>query len=437
MLPSESTWKYYNRKILVEIVHLNISDLKLLKNNPRKISKDQMDKLCESLKNDPDFFINRPCLVNEKDDVLEVYAGNQRVRAAKKLKWKKVPCIIEKDLSEHIVKERIIKDNKTYGEFDYEILANEWDVDLLLDAGFTPEELVGSAQDITDLGSTEEDESNILEPSKDEDAITKLGDVYDLGPHRIICGDSTLPEYVEKCLQEKKIEITFTSPPYNLGKSIKLSGNKKKNKDDTPYDKYHDNDDSEWLSLISSSLLQAQHKTQYQIFNIQVLAGNKFRFIEWLYAFKDHFVDLFVWQKHAAPVIAEHVMNSQVEMVIIFSSEKMPSRSIKTSTFGRGQFPNFYAGTSASSNEFSEKHAATMPLNFCLHMVKNFCSESVYDPFLGSGTTLIAAEQLGRICYGVELSPAYCDIIVNRWKNYMIKNNKAFIIKKNGVVFDG
>src|SRR5436190_19736655 len=107
---------------MIEIKNNPIKSLKLLERNPRKITKNAMDKLCKSLSDDPSFFTNRPCLVHEKDGVLEVYAGNQRVRAATKLKWKEVPCIVESGLSDEVIKSRVIKDNKTYGEFDYDIL---------------------------------------------------------------------------------------------------------------------------------------------------------------------------------------------------------------------------------------------------------------------------------------------------------------------------
>lgn len=126
---------------MVEIDHIAIQDLTLLERNPRKITREQMEKLCESLKSDPDFMMRRPILVNRKEDVLEVYAGNQRVRAAKQLGWREVPCIIENELDEQTIKERILKDNKTYGSFDWDLLANDFDIETLLGAGFTLQDL--------------------------------------------------------------------------------------------------------------------------------------------------------------------------------------------------------------------------------------------------------------------------------------------------------
>ena len=136
-----------------------ISKLSLLKNNPRTITKDAFTRLCDSLINDPMFLKCRPILVNEVDDELIVYAGNQRARAAKKLKWKEVPCIIEKNVSEDLIKQRVLKDNRHDGEFDYDILAADYDIDTLIDCGFTTEELhLGLSKDEND--ESENDDNN-------------------------------------------------------------------------------------------------------------------------------------------------------------------------------------------------------------------------------------------------------------------------------------
>lgn len=418
-------WKLEKRKI---------SDLKPNPKNPRRLSKHDAEHLEKSLERFG--LIDKP-IINPDGLII---GGHQRLSILGKKKGESIDCWVpDRTLSEKEVEELNIRLNRNTGEWDFDILANQWDLNDLLQYGFTEEEL---SVNIEDLGGPAED-NEVLEPCKDEDAITKLGDVYDLDEHRIICGDSTNADVVNlliKSFEPLSIEITFTSPPYNLGKSIKLSGNKKKSKEDSAYQDFKDCDPDEWLSLVSTSLINAQKISHYQIYNIQILAGNKVKFIEFLNTFRENFVDIMVWQKHAAPAMAEHVMNSDVEMVLIFSSEKNPSRSIKTSTFGRGSFPNWVQTGTASGNEFSEIHAATMPLEFASHMLTNFCSETVYDPFLGSGTTLLAAEQHGRICYGVEISPAYCDIIVRRWINYRKKMGKDAIVMKNGQLcedFDG
>jgi ParB-like chromosome segregation protein Spo0J len=147
-----------------EIVQLPIKGLKLLDNNPRKITKDQFTKLCESIKTDPDYFLNRPCLINQVGAVFHVYAGNQRVKAAKQLGWKNVPCIVEKDLPEDVLHSRIIKDNKNYGDFDFDILANLYEIDTIIAAGFTAEELIGKVEEEVEV---------VEEKAKKEDPIKK------------------------------------------------------------------------------------------------------------------------------------------------------------------------------------------------------------------------------------------------------------------------
>lgn len=121
---------------MAEIHLIDISKLTLLERNPRKISKDQFAKLCKSLQEDPDFFHNRPALVNLNEAKYKVYAGNQRILAAKKLKWKKVPCIIDVDLSDEVVKQRVVKDNQHYGTWDDDILSCDYEIETLIDSGF-------------------------------------------------------------------------------------------------------------------------------------------------------------------------------------------------------------------------------------------------------------------------------------------------------------
>lgn len=120
---------------------VEINKLQLLRSNPRTITKDQMQKLCESMKKDPKFLEKRPVLVNQRNGELQVYAGNQRVQAAKRLKWKTICCDVDIELDDETMKERVIKDNKTYGDFDYDLLANTYDISTLLYCGFTEKDL--------------------------------------------------------------------------------------------------------------------------------------------------------------------------------------------------------------------------------------------------------------------------------------------------------
>ena len=144
--------------IHIQIQSIELKKLTLLENNPRTIKKDQMAKLCKSIQDDPDFLYSRPVLVHDTGEKLEVYAGNQRVRAAKKLKWKEIPCIIEKDLSEEKMKARVVKDNKTYGEFDFDMLAGDYEIEELVSYGFDMKELGIFSDNVEEIQSKDKKE---------------------------------------------------------------------------------------------------------------------------------------------------------------------------------------------------------------------------------------------------------------------------------------
>jgi len=143
------------------IQEIPLDKLRLLKHNPRRITQEQMGKLIKSIQDDPEFLQKRPVLVNLVEGVYEVYAGNQRVSAARKLGWKTIPCIVDENLPEEIVKQRIIKDNKAAGTWDYDCLANEFEAHDLLEWGFTLEELHIDLPDIDDEKEEKEKKKKI------------------------------------------------------------------------------------------------------------------------------------------------------------------------------------------------------------------------------------------------------------------------------------
>lgn len=410
-----------------DIVQVDIKKLKLLEKNPRKISSDQMQKLCQSLESDPDFFLNRPCLVNQKDDELHVYAGNQRISAAKKLKWKQVPCIIDKDLAPELIRERIIRDNVHHGEFDWDILKVEYDPLELIDMGFTEEMM--QIENIETIEPTEEDESQVLEPGKDEDATTKLGDVYELNEHRLVCGDSTLSEYVDKCLNGAIPILMVTDPPYGVeydaswrdtaGKGCKAKG-KVQNDDRVNWDlAWH---------LFPGSIAYVWSGDKFAFESLKSLINNDYVIINQIIWAKQHF---------ALSRGDYHSQHESCWYAVKKGHQHNWQESRKESTIWEIANLNCF-GKSKEDGEERTAHSTQKPLECMARPIRNNTQsgEGVYDPFLGSGTTLIAAEQNVRTCYGIELSPAYCDIIVNRWIKYMKKSNKPYSIKRNGEIHD-
>lgn len=280
-------------------------------------------------------------------------------------------------------------------------------------------------QMLTDLAESSglylDNDKEIVEdevPEVQAEAITKTGDLWLLGEHRLLCGDSTKEEDVKRLMNGEKADLCFTSPPYALGKSVSLSGNKSMSAKANPYDSHKD-DSQQWIELMNgwfkSSTIAVSH---VWIINVQPLAGNKRELIHFVSNNAERLVDFATWDKgHAAPQMAPGVMASRFEWFIIFSSTQNASRSIPLSSW-RGTVQSVYSAPPQRSNAFSDIHAATMPVHVPSFVMQTLCDQSknVYEPFCGTGTTLIAAEQLGRKCFGMEISPQYCDVIVKRWE---------------------
>jgi len=282
-----------------------------------------------------------------------------------------------------------------------------------------------------DINKEEAEEDNYTEPDNMQVDVV-LGDLIEIGEHRLLCGDSTDADQVAKLMNGEKANISFTSPPYNAGKSEKLSGNT--HTDDNKYNLYNDNQSKDdYLKLLIDFTNNSLMFSNYLVCNIQSLAGNKIAIIEYLYNFKDNFIDVAIWDKeHAAPTMAKNVFNSVWEYMFFLSLEKNPSRAIPNANF-RGNIPNIYRGKPNRNNEFSNYHAATFPIDLPEWVLK-FTNKNdiVLDLFLGTGTTMVAAHQLKRKCYGMELNPKYCQVIIDR----MLKLDSGLKIKINSVKYE-
>jgi hypothetical protein len=200
---------------------------------------------------------------------------------------------------------------------------------------------------------------------------------------------------------------------------VALSGNKKMAAKANAYDDHEDNA-AEWAELMSAWFGTSDRAvSDAWVVNVQPLAGNKRDLVRFIADNAGRLVDVATWDKgHAAPAMAAGVMASRYEWMIIFAASDGASRAVPLSSW-RGTVQSVYVAPPQRGNEFSDIHAATMPLHVPAWVMQTLCdqSKSVYEPFCGTGTTLIAAEQLGRKCYGMEISPQYCDVIVKRWEN--------------------
>jgi hypothetical protein len=187
---------------------MNISEIKSNPNNPRIIKDDKFKKLVQSIKDFPEMLEKRPIVVNTD---MVVLGGNMRLKACKEAGLKDVPVMIA-DWSEEQQREFIIKDNVGFGEWDWDTIANEWDTDQLDEWG-----LDVPLFEVDEVLEAEEDDFDSTPP---EIPITVLGDLYEIGEHRLLCGDSTCSDTVAKLMNGNKADMVFTDPPYLYAKKL-------------------------------------------------------------------------------------------------------------------------------------------------------------------------------------------------------------------------
>ena len=405
---------------------MKVNALKLNPKNPRVIKDEKFKQLVKSIKEFPEMMAKRPMVcVTDVDGRLFPLGGNMRLKALQELKYKEIPdewVMLADDWTEEQRNEFIIKDNVSFGEWDWDDLSADWDTDLLSDWGLD----VPIFEEEPEVLEAEEDNFEVPEGGFETDIV--LGDLFEIGEHRLLCGDSTDSDSVAKLMNGEKADIAFTSPPYNAGKSESLSGNT--HTTDNKYNEYNDNQTKDdYLDLLIGFTNNAILNSEYLVCNIQSLAGNKIALIEYLYQYKDNFIDVAIWDKGSgAPAMAKNVMTSTWEYMFFISSKDKASRAIPNANF-RGTVPNIYRGKPNRNNEFSHVHAATFPIDLP-EWVLQFTKESqiVLDQFCGTGTTMVASHQLKRKCYGMELDPKYCQVIIDR----MLKLEPTIKIKRNG-----
>lgn len=194
-----------------EIIYRKLTDLKKLPNNPRTIKKADMEKLKQSVKNNPDYFEARPLILSNRTGELVIIAGNQRYEAAKALGMTEVPTFLLENLTEKREEEIIIRDNVNNGEWDMDKLA-DWNIDDLHDWG------------LDEIKERREIVEDVPAPVDKENTYSVVGDIYQLGEHRIFCGSFEDDEKVRKLFGDKKAVCTFTDPPYNVAVKNRSTG---------------------------------------------------------------------------------------------------------------------------------------------------------------------------------------------------------------------
>lgn len=397
-------------------------------NNSRTHSDEQVAQVAASIQ---EFGFTNPILIDEKGGII---AGHGRLMAAKKLGLVKVPTITLAGLSEAQKKAYVIADNKLALNAGWDTTAltaelerlQELDFNLDL-TGFDADELAQLLQPEQVEGLTDED----AVPEAPETPRTVEGDIWVLGNHRVMCGDSTAITAVDLLMNGAKANICFTSPPYNAG-SINIKGNERtQNK----YNTFDDNQsDADFFDFLTSNLDCMMAVCDEVFYNVGLVQNNKRTLFKIIDHYGDQFKDMIYWKKKVvAPHIQKGVINNLVEFIMCFGDGK---RKFLNPQFGQGTYWNVIEGNSAAGNEYSNIHKATFPVYLPENIITNFTGRNaiVVDCFGGTGTTLIACEKTNRNAYLMELDPKYCDVIIKRWQDY---TGKKAIHAETGEAFDG
>jgi site-specific DNA-methyltransferase (adenine-specific) len=341
-----------------------------------------------------------------------VVAGNGTLEAAKNLGWTEIAIArTPVGWTWEQIRAFAPADNRTaeLAEWDDKVLADQ-----LL-------ELDANGWELEELGFENIQPPTIVEdetPLNFDDVPTrsKLGDLWQLGNHRLLCGDSTDKNSVAKLLGGNRTNITLQSPPYNANKNSHLNGvvNGFENKYQNSSDELSDDD---FLQLLVKTTENAIEISDYCFVNLQLLTHNRKPLIRFQNHFVDYLKDILIWNKSTCPPnIVKGAFNTKWEYVFAFSNDN------KTRGFPaqwQGKYSNVIETENNSKNENADTHKAGFPLAFPKWIIEKLdFVESVTDLFGGTGTTLIACEQLNKQCFTMELDPKYCDVIIKRWESY-------------------
>lgn len=393
-------------KIEDKIIKLEIGKIKTYPNNTKMHPKKQIKKIANSIK---EFGFNVPIILDNDRNII---CGHGRYLAAIELSMKVVPCILKTNLTPTQIKALRIADNK--------VTESDWNTE------FLKMELEDLSLDDIDLGLTGFDEDEINELIKDDDLIenvvpekpekpkTKYGDIYELGDHYLLCGDSTKDEDVEKLMSNNIADIFITDPPYN----VDYVG---KTKDRLIIKSDKQTDDGFRKFLKKSFLLADRYLNDGSSFYIWHGTTESYNFV---CACKDvgwQIRQMLIWNKNCF-VLGRQDYQWKHEPCLY--------------GWKKGKSHNWYSDRKQSTvldfdkPQKSKEHPTMKPVSLYVYLMQNSSKkgEVVLDLFAGSGTSIIAAEQTNRRCYTMEIDPKYCDVCVTRYVSFTGNKN----IKLNG-----
>jgi DNA modification methylase len=402
----------------MQVEQINIETLIPYANNARTHSEAQVAQIAASIR---EFGFNNPVLIDEQSSII---AGHGRVLAARKLELDSIPCIRLNHLSETQRRAYIIADNKIAmnAGWDEELLAleltelTEFGVNMDL-TGFTVDEIAELSPKITE-GLTDED----AVPEVPETPITNLGDVWLLDRHRVMCGDSTSIDAVEKLMDGQKADMVFTDPPYGM---------------------FLDADYSSMGGKGSSDLA----KKSGNKYDAVIGDNNDFspELINTIFANFSYCKEVFMW---GADYYAEHIDNKNSGSWVVWdkrgdeSSDKMYGSTFEL-CWSKARHKRImarvkWAGIFGMEKEHDKKrcHPTQKPVALVDWFMDYFSLQdavNVVDLYGGSGATLLSCDKHNKKCYMMELDPKYCDVIVKRWQEF---TGKKATLESTGVEFD-
>jgi site-specific DNA-methyltransferase (adenine-specific) len=377
---------------------IKLSEIKLNSDNPRLIKDDKFKKLVASIKDFPKMMELRPIIV---DDTMTILGGNMRYNALREAGYTEIDdswVKQAKDLTPEEKKQFIIKDNLPFGEWDWDILGNNFEIKDLLDWGFDEKDLK-IEQDI------EEDEAPEV---SDEPAISKLGEVYQLGRHRLMCGDATNKDdaFLLMDFGKVKADMVFTDPPYGVNYEGKTK------------DKLKIQNDIETNTFADSLPNYISHTKAGAAFYVCCPPGNNFK--DFFLPFEEYcyLSSTIIWAKNS--LVMGHGDYHYQHEPILYGWNKDGAHQY----YGdRKQTTLWNIDRPTSSKE----HPTMKPIALITKAINNSSKQDdiVLDLFGGSGSTLIACEQTNRTCYMMEIDPKYCDVIRKRYAKFIGKEEEG------------
>ena len=402
----------------MQIIEKNIDDLVEYQNNARTHNDDQVVEIANSIK---EFGFNNPILIDENSTII---AGHGRLRAAKKLGINRVPTIQLSSLSDEKKRAYIIADNKIAlnAGWDFGLLKLEFenllesDLDLKL-TGFSQDEidLILNPENINE-GLCDPDEV----PEIDSLSVNKAGDLWQLGNHFLLCGDSTKSNDVAALFGNHKPTLMVTDPPYGVNYDAKWR-EKELGVGKRSLGKVFNDDKSDWTeaySLFTGDCAYIWHAGCHS----HVVAGN-------LIDCGFDIISQIIWAKNNFAISrGDYHWKHEPCWYAVRKGKKHNWQGARDQNT-LWEIPNIY-----KDDDSKVGHSTQKPIECMLKPIKNNskCNDYIYDPFGGSGTTLIASEKIGRNCLIIELHPQYCDIIIKRWQKY---TGKEAVLLSNGKTF--